>query len=241
MRKIAWIFILFLSLPATAQQNFASISFGASLPIGDYGSTGDLSSNGYARTGGAIKFDAGYFPGSYLGVGGSFSFGSNYGIRDSLLNDMISYLEDNTTIIDIPDNAEILYGSGFWNNINIFLGPHFSIRVSQKLYFDLRLLGGLSILRPPDQELSISFDQTEILSIVSNNKLTYGFTAGAGFRYSLNENLALKLEADFSKSKAKFDYTFDLFRDVTTDPVPPVHSDFWVQTLDIMVGLAYAF
>ncbi len=74
MRKIGWIILLFVGLPAYAQQNFASISFGASIPLDDYAETGDLASNGYARTGGAIKFDAAYFPGSYLGIGGSFGF-----------------------------------------------------------------------------------------------------------------------------------------------------------------------
>ena len=55
-----------------AQQNFASISFGASISLKDYAATGDLSSNGYARTGGTIKFDGAYFPVSYLGIGASF-------------------------------------------------------------------------------------------------------------------------------------------------------------------------
>jgi opacity protein-like surface antigen len=241
MKRFAWIIILLLSLQAYGQQNFASISFGASFPLGDYGLTGDLASNGYAKTGGAIKFDAGFFPGSYLGIGGSFSFGSNYALRDSLLQDMIDYLLENTTIIDIPDDADIQYGSGFWNNLNLFVGPHFSIRALQRLYFDFRVLGGLSILRPPDQELAISFDQTEIFALVSNSKVSYGFAAGAGLRFTLNENLALRLGADFTQSKSKFDYTFDLFRDVTTSVVPPVHSEFWIQTIEIMLGLAYAF
>jgi opacity protein-like surface antigen len=241
MRFIAWIVIFFLSLPLLGQQNFASISFGASLPLNAYGSTGDLSSNGYARTGGAIKFDAGYFPTSYLGIGGSFSFNSNYGIRDSLLQDMIDHVEEyGSNIIEIPEDAEIVYGSGFWNNIGVFLGPHFSARLSQRLYADLRVLGGISVLRPPDQELIINFDNTEIHSRVSNHKLTFGLTAGGGFRFKLNEDLALKLGVDFTQARARFDYTFELFSGVAED-IPPIEADFYVRTLDLMVGLAYAF
>jgi opacity protein-like surface antigen len=232
--------MLLMGASLNAQQNFASISFGASLPLGEYGLTGDLASNGYARTGGAIKFDAGYFPASYLGIGGSFSFGSNYAIRDSLLQDMIAYLEENATIIDIPSDAEIVYGSGFWNYINLFLGPHFSVRATQRLYLDLRALAGISILRQPDQELSIVYDDTEIFSSVSNNKLSFGFTAGAGLRFNLNDDLALKLGADYSQSRSQFDYTFDLFQGVATD-VPPIESDFYVRTLEVSVGLAYGF
>lgn len=150
MRRITWVIVLFLSVSAYGQQNFASISFGACLPQGDYALTGDLSSNGYAKPGGAIKFDAAYFPGSYLGIGGSFSFGSNYGISDSLMQDMLDYVVENaSSVIDIPEDAEKLYGSGFWNNISLYLGPHFSFRASQRLYFDLRVLAGISILRPP--------------------------------------------------------------------------------------------
>lgn len=241
MRKIGWIILLFVGLPAYAQQNFASISFGASIPLDDYAETGDLASNGYARTGGAIKFDAAYFPGSYLGIGGSFAFGSNYAIRDSLLQDMVTYIVDNaSSIIDIPPGVAE-YGSGFWNYINIFLGPHFTVRATQRLYVDVRVLAGLSVLRPPDQELYIPLDDgTEIFSTSSNNKLTFGFTAGGGLRFKLNENLALKLSADFTQSRSKFEYTFDLFRDVAED-IPPIHSEFFVKTLEASVGLAYAF
>lgn len=229
------------TMPLLAQQNFASISFGAVLPLGDYATTDDLATSGYAKTGGAIKFDAAYFPVSYFGIGGSFSFGSNYAVRDSLLADLTSYIADNaSSIIDIPDYAEIIYGSGFWNYINLFIGPHFSIRASQRLYFDFRGLAGFSILRMPDQELRINFDQTEIYSRASRNKLAFGFTAGGGLRYELNSNLALKLSADFFQSRAKFDYTFDLVQGVAED-VPPLSTNFLVRTLELTAGLAYSF
>jgi opacity protein-like surface antigen len=227
--------------PTRGQQNFASISFGASLPQGDYAATGNLATSGYARAGGAIKFDAAYFPVSYFGIGGSFSFGSNYASRDSLLKDMTAHVEENaSSIIDIPNDAEILYGTGFWNNINLFLGPHFSVRATQKLYFDFRALAGLSFLRPPDQELSILFDDTEIYSRISNTKLALGINAGAGLRYRLNSNIALKLGADYNQARSKFNYAFNLFQGVATN-IPQVESNFFVRTIELSAGLAYSF
>ena len=241
MRIFVWVIALFVSASVYGQQNFASLSFGAALPQGGYGETGDLSSSGYAKAGGAIKFDAAYFPTSYLGIGGSFSFGSNYAMSDSLLQDMIKYVAENaSSVIEIPDYAEKLYSNGFWNNISLYLGPHFSFRASQRLYFDVRVLGGLSFLRPPQQELLISWDGNEIHSVVSNSKVSFGFTAGGGLRYKLNENLALKFGVDFCQARAKFDYTFDLFAGLATD-IPPLNAEFFVRTVDIMVGLAYAF
>jgi opacity protein-like surface antigen len=244
MRKTTGIFILLLavgSLTVMAQQNYASISFGAAIPQGNYAATGDLSSNGYARTGGAIKFDAGYFPGSYVGIGGSFSFGSNYAKRDSLMKDIISYIEENAAgIIDIPDDAETLYGSGFWNYINLFIGPLFSIRASQKLYIEFRVLGGVSIIRPPNQELTISYDGNYIYTATSYNNVAFGWTAGGGVRYKFNDNLALKLSADFVQTKARNTYTFDLF-DGIADDVPPIDAQFSIQSLEITAGLAYSF
>lgn len=244
MRRFTWIGMLFfslLSLAVSAQQNFASISFGATLPQGEYASTGDLTSNGYARTGGAIKFDAGFFPVSYFGIGGSFSFGSNYAVRDSLIQDMVTYIEENaSTIIDIPEDAEIIYGSGFWNYINLFLGPHFSVRASQRLYFDFRALAGMTVIRLPDQDLRINFDGTEIYSYTSKTKLAFGFTAGAGLRYNLNSDLALKFAADYFQSRAQYEYTFELFQGVADD-IPPLTSDFFIRTVELTVGLAYSF
>jgi opacity protein-like surface antigen len=244
MKKTAYIVSILLalaSLPAIAQQNFASISFGATLPQGDYAATGDLSSNGYAKNGGAIKFDAGYFPTSYFGIGASFSFGSNYAVRDSLINDMISYIEENASdIIHIPENAEILYGSGFWNYINLFIGPHFSIRATQRLYFDFRGLAGVSFIRPPDQELRINFDNTNIYTQTSHNSTSFGFLAGAGMRYKLNSNLALKFAADYFQAKSKNTYAFELFTGVAEN-VPPLDAEFYLRTVELTLGLAYSF
>lgn len=244
MRKRAYIsavILALMSIQALAQQNFASISFGITMPQGDYAASGNLAENGYARNGGAIKFDAGYFPVSYLGIGGSFSFGSNYGMRDSLISDMIKYIEENATnIIDIPDDAEILYGSGFWNYINLFIGPHFSIRPAQRLYFDFRGLAGISFIRPPDQELRINFDNTNIYTTTSHNSASFGFLAGAGLRYELNSNLALKLAADYYQAKSKNTYTFELFRGVAEN-VPPLNAEFLIRTVELTVGLAYSF
>jgi opacity protein-like surface antigen len=244
MRKETWIIIVLIavaSMQLSGQQNFASISFGASLPRGDYGATGDLSSNGYARTGGAIKFDAAYFPVSYFGIGGSFSFGSNYSMRDSLIKDVVSYIEANTPGgIDIPEDAEVLYGSGFWNYVNLFIGPHFSIRASQKIYFDFRALAGLSIIRPPDQELRITYDGNNIYSRAYYNNVALGFTAGGGVRFMLNSNLALKLSGDYTQTKAKNTYSFELFQGIAGE-VPPIDAEFSIRALEITAGLAYSF
>jgi len=244
MRKTIYILILLMasaSLQLIAQQNFASISFGATIPQGDYAATGDLSSNGYANTGGAIKFDAGYFPTSYFGIGGSFSFGSNYADSDSLLSDMIAYIEENASGgIDIPEDAEALHGSGFWNYINLFLGPHFSIRTTQNLYFDIRGLAGLSIIRAPNQELTITYDGNYIYTNSSYNNVAFGWTAGGGIRYKFNENLALKLGVDYVQTKAKNTYTFELFSGVADD-VPSLDAEFYIKAVEITAGLAYSF
>lgn len=244
MRKFLGILAILTGLlasPLQGQQSFASISFGAVLPQGSYASTDGLDNSGYARTGGAIKFDAAYFPVSYVGIGGSFSFGSNFANRDSLLQDMILYIEETaSSIIDIPEDAEVIYGSGFWNYINLFIGPNFSFRPAQRLYFDFRALAGGTILRSPDQELRINFDGTEIFSRTSRNKLAFGFTAGAGMRFKLNSALALRLSADYFQSRARFEYSFDLFQGVAED-VPPISTDFPVRTVEITAGLAYSF
>jgi len=242
MRKAIGILLMVLAggcMQVFAQQNFASISFGASLPRGDYASTGDLSGNGYASTGGAIKFDGGYFPVSYFGFGASFSFGSNYALRDSLARDIMTYIEENASgAIDIPDDAEILYGSGFWNYINLHLGPHFSIRASQQLYFDFRVLAGLSIIRAPNQELTLSYDGDYIYTYSSYNNVAFGWTAGGGIRYKFNSNLALKLGVDYVQTKANNTYTFDLVQGLN---VPPLDAEFHIKALELTAGLAYSF
>jgi len=239
MTRFSWVLILFLSAPLIAQENFVSISFGISLPQGDYAGTGDLASNGYAKTSGAIKFDAGYFPSSYLGIGGSFSFGSNYAIKDSIRNDIRRHILTHIPGTGIPDDS-ITYATGFWNYINLFIGPHFSMRPAERVYLDFRVLGGLSILRPPDQEFIAIINGEEIRSFTSSNALSLGGVASVGMRYKLNDKLALKLEADYMSTlitKVVFDYDFRFAGDV----IPPVESELTVSAVELMVGLAYAF
>jgi len=234
-------FMPFISIPVAAQQDFVSISFGTSIPLGSYRSTGSLNAGGYAGTGGVIKFDAGYFPESYLGFGGTFSFGTNFALRDSLLADMIRYIEENsTTLLNIPDDAEIIYGSGFWNHIDLLIGPHYSIRLSQKLYLDFRILLGPGILRPPDEDLKIRFDDTEVKSIVNNNILILGAIGGAGLRIRLNQAISLKMGTEYYRTRARFPYEFSLFRDVP-EKIPPLNAELLIQTLELSAGLAYSF
>ena len=75
----------------------------------------------------------------------------------------------------------------------------------------------MTVLRAPDQDLRINFDETSIYTNASGSKLGFGFTAGGGLRINLNSDLALKLSADYFQTKAKFVYTFDLFRDVADE------------------------
>jgi opacity protein-like surface antigen len=240
MMKMTGLLLLVAVLPTLGQQNFASISFGVSQPLGEYGMTEDLASNGYARAGGTIKFDAAYFPVSYLGLGGSFSFGSNFSEGDLLLEDIVTYVRENASnIIEIPDYAVSTYASGFWNYINLFIGPHFSVRATQRLYLDIRLLGGLSILRLPDQALQITYDDVIINTTSSGNKLTFGFTGGGGLRFKLSDMLALKLGVDYNWSSAKFEYDFHFVSEIAD--VPPLDAAFPLQTLELTAGLAYAF
>lgn len=241
MRRLVLIFLLFIAIPAAAQQDFVSISFGTSLPVGPYRSTGSLEADGYASTGGVIKFDAGYFPVSYLGFGGTFSFGSNFALRDSILADMLRYIEENSsTLPGIPGDAEIVYGSSFWNHIDLLAGPHYSIRLSQRLYLDFRILLGPSILRPPSEDLKITFDDHEISSFVDSNILILGVNGGTGLRIRLNEAISLKLGAEYFRSRARFQYRFSIFRDVPED-IPPLDAELPVNAIEISAGLAYSF
>ena len=235
------ILLIFIVTPLTAQQNFASISFGISLPQGEYSSVEGLSSSGYARSGGIIRFDAGYFPVSYFGIGGSFSFGSNFAYRDSMLNDLSHHVEENAPNLGvIPEDAEVIYGSGFWNTISLMIGPHFSVRASQRLYFDIRGLAGIGIVRTPDQELEIRFDANEIYSRSNRNRVALALTAGGGLRYRLNSNIALKLSADYYRTMARFDYTFDVLQGIVGD-IPAIESEFPIRTVELTAGLAYSF
>jgi hypothetical protein len=241
MGRLIGILFVIISLPAAAQQNFVSISFGTSLPLGNYGSTGSLDINGFASPGGVIKFDAGYYPVTYLGFGATFSFGSNYAVRDSILSSMVRYIEANSVILQqIPDDAEIIYATSFWNHIDLLVGPVFSVRLSKRLYLDFRALFGPTVFRPPGEELRILFDDSELRSSLASNLLLFGVNGGTGLRIKLNDAISLKLGAEYYRSRARFPYEFSLLGDMP-DNIPPLEADLLIQTIELSAGLAYSF
>ncbi len=237
---ILWI-ILFVPATTAAQQNFASISFGGSLPMNSYSETGDLASKGYASPSGAIKFDAAFYPVSYLGIGTTASFGSNYALKDSLLNDMLGHIEQ-TGALDgpIPGSAGVFFGSGFWNYLNLMAGPNFTFRPTKRLYFDFRGLVGLTILIPPQQEMRLVLTDQEVRAGLSGTNLSLGYTAGMGIRYRLNTGIAVRLAADYFRSRTSMDYYFKLIENSTRD-LQGVDASFAVETLELSAGLAYYF
>lgn len=208
--------------------------------MGDYAATGDLATDGYARTGGGIRFDGAFFPNSYFGIGATFSLGSNYALGDSLRPDIVEYIRDNSSGGGLPPDAEIYFRSGFWNYANLFIGPHFSVRASQRLYFDFRILGGMSFIRLPQQELQVEYNDEYIYSRSDRNKLSLGFSGGAALRFQLSDDLALRVAADYMQTGLKTTYDFSLFTELVGE-LPPLDAAISMRCMEYSLGLAYSF
>ncbi|MEZ5069718.1 MAG: outer membrane beta-barrel protein [Bacteroidales bacterium] len=237
-RPILFLLLLAVAiLPVRSQQNFSSFSFGGSLPLGDFRGMNELPIQGFARPGTSIKFDGGYFPGSYLGIGASFSFSSHTVDADSLFSQIVRYVKQNVDFSAL-EGTEFDHETGFWNAISLFLGPLYSVRASQRLYLDFRVLAGPTVVRVPEQTLRFSTGGGQVYTRIQDEGIFFGTTGGAGFRYRINERVALKGGLDFFRVSSRSTARYEAFFEVL-GAIPDLERKMTLQTLDFSLGLAY--
>lgn len=242
MKKIHFIFLLLLPLiTIQGQENYTSFSLGPTIPLGAYSKTGALSGNGYAAGGGIIRLDGAFFPQGYLGLGATFSFGSNYIFRDTLVEGLIDYLNATGSASEQLVNPEYrVNGINIWNYVNIMTGPVFSIRPSQRIYIDFRVLGGLSFFNASSITINIYDAEQQIEARPSANKISLGYTLGTSFRYTLNNGIILRLAVDYYQAGEKLDYDFNML-DLSGREIDPLHAEFSVLNIETTLGIAYSF
>ncbi len=202
----------FLSIAALAQDNTKSTSDApkAKSFIGITGGYSNLLGNlakfdyaddksGYAnKTGFNVGVEGAYFFHKNIGFGGIYSNTSFFTNGVQTLAD--GYKEDfavDSTTVDVK---------GRYTLNNFLVGPYFSFPV-KKFTFDVRVVAGISSIKTP-QFTTYLEDQTDVtFSQNSSTAAAFAFQAGAGVRYSLIENLCVKLNFDFFNSNPNIKIT----------------------------------
>lgn len=209
MKKSAYLFsiIVISSSPVFSQQTNTNAASGFIGITGGYARTGgnliqnDYSNpaSGYANPSGInLGIDGAYYFHKNIGIGGMFS-GTGFNCKGlQTLSD--GYKED----FDVDSST--VYAKGRYSTLNFLVGPYFSFPVN-KLTIDFRAMGGMVLARTPQFQVDLEDQKDVTFYQNSSSAATFGFQLGAGLRYSVYKNLAIKLSGDFFYSRPDFKIT----------------------------------
>jgi len=241
MKRLFVILTILVLCPALyAQDSFLGLSMGASFPFGDYASGDNAFSSGYAGTNFVLNFDASYVVAPYIGIGATFSFGSNYADEDALKKTLLTDLDERYTQINFPapEDAEFNITMGKWTYINLMVGPNISIPLAV-IHLDLRALAGITFLTPPEREVEITWTEDEIFTSQSSQLIHFGYVLGAGIRFGMRGATGIRIAADYFSSKPAMKIKTDHLLIPKKEKV--VEFDLPMQALHVTLGLCFNF
>lgn len=241
MKRIsAFVLFLFFMFNGFGQGGFMSLSMGASIPVGDFADTVDLYKSGFAGTNFVLNFDGAYFFLPYLGLGGTFSFGSNYGGGEDLQNKIKKEIPSKFPELSIPFNPEYNFNIGQWNYVNLMIGPQISVLLNN-IGLDFKALAGLSFITSPEREVTLQLTDGEFTSSQENRQLNFGYILGSGFRFGVGRSTAIRLSADYFYSKSSFEIKNAYQTNGTDDDLPSDEYKLAINSIHVALGIAYNF
>ena len=217
---------------AYSQRNFLGLSFGASLPGEEFAKKSLDEDGGYAENGFVVEFSGAYIFDYYVGIAGTFTFSSNS-------PDRVQYGEDLKEAIPgpLPPDTEVDIQMGNWMYSNLMAGPIVTIPV-WKLNFDFRGVAGLSFMLSPPQELYIVSGENEYFERRSGKTVNFAYMLGTGVRFNVNTAYAIRLSADYFRSKPSFDVDEN---GIVGSITGKSSYEMNIGTVNINLGIAYRF
>jgi hypothetical protein len=239
-RQLISLAILVLCPSLYAQDSFLGLSMGASFPFGEYASGDNAFSSGYAGTNFVLNFDASYVVVPYVGIGATFSFGSNYADEDALKKTILADLDERYTQVNFPapEDAEYDINMGKWTYINLMVGPNISIPLVI-LHLDLRALAGITFLTPPEREVTITWTEDEIFTSQSSQLIHFGYVLGAGIRFGMRGPTGIRIAADYFSSKPAMEIKTNHL--LIPQKEKTVTFDLPMKALHVTLGLCFNF
>lgn len=240
-RIILIIFTLLMISSVSAQNSYIGINLGRSIPEGDMGGNEDLFNDGYAVSGFSIQFDGIYFPGSVFGIGGILGFGSYYTQTDPYFISMSAYINshpDNPSF-EVPDKDQVLSESGFWNCVNILVGPELAVPFLN-FQFGIRAMGGTSLIITPKRKFYYEGAMETMFVKTDGADLSFSYMYGTNLAYFLNSGTSIRIAADYFSSKADYNFIAEI-----ETPLGEINEErkerVELNTIQLSIGLSYAF
>lgn len=189
------------------------------------------STSGYAsKSGFNIGIEGAYFFHKNIGIGGVYSNSSFYSNGLQTMAD--GYKDDfdvDSTTVDV---------SGKYTFNTVLIGPYFSFPV-KKFTFDVRVVAGVSMAKTPKYITYLEDQENATFSQNSSTATAFAFQAGAGARYSIIDNLCIKLNIDYLNTKPNFKIDNTNRANNAGRLLTDYHQP--ISVLQLNLGIAYQF
>ncbi len=239
-RIMVFVVFCFFIFTGFGQNGFMSLSMGTSVPVGDFAKSENLYKNGFAGTNFVLNFDGAYFFTTYLGIGGTFSFGSNYGGGEDLQNPIAEEIPSKFPELSIPFEPEYNFNLGQWNYVNLMAGPQILVPLNN-IGLDFKALGGLSFITSPVREVTLQLTDGEFTSSQENRQLNFGFILGSGLRFGLGRSYGIRLSMDYFYSKTSLEILNAYQTGSTPVDLPNDKYDLAITSVHAALGITYNF
>jgi hypothetical protein len=235
MQKTAVLIFSFVALSAHAQQNYMSLSFGASCPLGDFADNRYISENGFAGNGYSGEYTGAYFLKDNLALGGNIKYTSNPLDVVALGN----LLEQEAPDSLFP-NAPETFRTGLWKQITFLAGPHASLALAPEFTADIYALTGINFVLAPEYEFMVTEEETWYSKSLTTRNVSYAMELGLALRYNLNDDYGLRFYGSYFLSQVKGSL-HEVIKTSGTDDLLTTETAFstTIQSLFAGMGLVY--
>lgn len=215
--------ILLMSLTASfaqySKKSAINVLGGTSFPVGDFGNKYTTNPDaGLAKLGAflALEYDYPLLKDIYLTgrVGGSI-----HGID-------FAY--------SAPTGSSLNMTTTNWKNANLFAGFSYMPKITNKLNFIARAMGGYQYTSSPEVKINISGYFNGSSNQASVGSSSFGMLLGLGFDYSVASDIGLRFIADYANANPKFKVSQTSGNVATTSPTAQK-----IELVNLGVGLSF--
>lgn len=240
-RKSVLIVLLFIfsSSVAFLQKSYFSLSLGGSFPKGAFARAQKIGTDGFAGSSFTMAFDGNYFLGA-VGVSGMLNFGMSY-LDDQMLKE--ARIEKLKTLYQqsiIPPDASVDFVSTQWSYVNVMTGPVLSVSVPM-VSFEVKALGGVSIVMPPQQNLTVSTGGSTWTSTASGQSLRLGYLTGGAILIHPHPGYGIRLGVDYLATRGIYSVHYNLDQGSLEDNKIDEKESLDVSLVHATVGIFYNF
>jgi len=202
MKKIILILFtigIYVTVQSQTKPHFISVNIGASVPMGDYGSTdGNDESSGFATTGANFAIEGAGFINPTVGFGGYLG-GNAHNIDEPAF---ISELNSSIGISGSTLTADP-YGVS-----NYMAGIYLSVPATDIVFFRFKVLGGMFMARSPEMTITMTndFNETFVLNMTESTGSKFAALFGASALFKVSSRIGIAANFEYTGAEVEFEY-----------------------------------